>query len=52
MCREFEKKAFTEETAISWRESEQGIAGIKRVGVMMQMSTSKRSAPDGTNTSR
>ncbi|XP_042005079.1 BAG-associated GRAM protein 1-like isoform X2 [Salvia splendens] len=50
--REFEKKAFTEETAISWRESEQGIAGIKRVGVMMQMSTSKRSAPDGTNTSR
>ncbi|KAL1557212.1 BAG-associated GRAM protein 1-like isoform X2 [Salvia divinorum] len=50
--REFEKKAFTEETAISWRESEQGIAGIKRVGVMLQMSGSKRSAPDGTNTSR
>ncbi|XP_057777107.1 BAG-associated GRAM protein 1-like isoform X2 [Salvia miltiorrhiza] len=50
--REFDKKTFTEETAISWRESEQGIAGIKRVGVMLQMSASKRSTPDGTNISR
>lgn len=50
--REFEKKAFTEETAISWRESEQGIADIKRVGVMLQMSASKKSTLDRTNISR
>ncbi|KAH6768232.1 C2 domain-containing protein / GRAM domain-containing protein [Perilla frutescens var. frutescens] len=50
--RKFEKKAFTEETAISWRESDQGIAEIKRVGVMLQMSASKRSTLDRTNISR
>lgn len=50
--REFENKAFTEETAISWRESDQGNAEIKRVGVMLKMSASKRSTLERTNISR